>query len=169
MSRKNLRVQVTGLFAPLVNDFFLFRLLFIISGPTTFIFVFKYIQYGVLKRIADSLKSTFWYRQTLCYLKKKEKEMPSRLQPFTLAWCAPSLKFYFSSCCPCVWKSVVCVTLYFFFVIALQFGVFSVLCCATVFPLCFWTDLLLVACFFCWPSVPLTPIVTVQLNNIETH
>lgn len=114
MSRKNLRVQVTGLFAPLVNDFFLFRLLFIISGPTTFIFVFKYIQYGVLKRIADSLKSTFWYRQTLCYLKKKEKEMPSRLQPFTLAWCAPSLKFYFSSCCPCVWKSVVCVTLYFF-------------------------------------------------------
>lgn len=123
MSRKNLRVQVTGLFAPLVNDFFLFRLLFIISGPTTFIFVFKYIQYGVLKRIADSLKSTFWYRQTLRYLKKKECLQgfsPSRwldarpvsnfilvrvARAFGSPSCASHLPLYFICYCVAFWSS----------------------------------------------------------------
>lgn len=75
MSRKNLRVQVTGLFAPLVNDFFLFLDYYLLfqTRSTTFILVFKHIQYSVLKRITDSLKSTFWYRPTVLSKKKKRK------------------------------------------------------------------------------------------------
>ncbi len=169
VSRKKLRVQVTGLFEPLVNDIFIMMIIiyYFGQGLQQFCFVFHYIKFSVLKRITYLLKSTFWYRPTSCYLYKKNAFKASVLHA-GLMRAQSQLLFWFVLPVRLEVRRVCQPSLFYLLLHCIFEFIKSALCCAKVFPLCFWTDLC-VACLLCWLSVQLAPIVTVQLNNIETH